>query len=55
MNSKMKGCFTSHTIMHSLIGLGLGFFLAGLVNSLASIWLGLLLIVIGVVWDMMKK
>jgi len=42
-------------MMHSLIGLGLGFLLAAIVPGLANFWLGVLLVVVGVVWDMMRK
>jgi len=55
MNAKMKACFTPHIYMHSLIGFGLGLVLASFFSSLASLWLGLVLIVVGVVWDAMRK
>jgi hypothetical protein len=55
MNGKMKDCFTAHSMMHSLIGLGLGVFLVSLIPGLAMAWLGLVLIVVGIVWDMMRK
>ncbi len=55
MNVNMKDCFTGHTVMHSLVGLGLGFSLASLVPSLANLWLGVVLIVIGVAADKMRK
>jgi hypothetical protein len=45
--SKMMECFTPHALMHSLMGLGLGLFLAALVPGLASI-------ILGVVLDMMR-
>lgn len=54
MNKKMKSCFTPHAMMHSLFGLGLGLFLASLVPGLASLWLGLLVMVVAVVLDMMR-
>lgn len=55
MNKKMQECFTPHAIMHSLIGLGIGLVLVSLFPSLAQLWLGLVLIVVAVIWDMMRK
>jgi len=55
MNEKMKSCFTSHVLMHSLFGLGLGLLLAALFQGLATVWLGILLMVVSVVLDMMRK
>ena len=55
MNAKMKACFTPHVMMHSLIGLGLGLLLAALIPGLASVLIGLIVIVVGVVLDMMRK
>jgi len=55
MTGKMKDCFTTHTVMHSLVGLGLGFLLASLIPTLANLWLGVVLIVVGAAWDMMRK
>jgi len=55
MNKKMKQCFTGHVMMHSLFGLGLGFLLAALFSGLATVWLGLVLMVVAVVLDMMRK
>jgi len=55
MNAKMKSCFTGHVLMHSLFGLGLGLFLAALLPSLAMWWLGLVLMVVAVVLDMVRK
>lgn len=51
----MKECFTPHAIMHSLIGLGLGVLLVSLFPGLAIWWLGVLILVVAVVWDMMRK
>ncbi|HEV2339667.1 MAG TPA: hypothetical protein VGT05_02745 [Patescibacteria group bacterium] len=51
----MKSCFTPHIMMHSLVGLGLGILLVSLIPGLALWWLGLLLIIAGVVWDMTRK
>ncbi|HSX40112.1 MAG TPA: hypothetical protein VLF68_00715 [Candidatus Saccharimonadales bacterium] len=51
----MKSCFTGHVIMHSLFGLGLGIFLTALIPSLSMLWLGLVLMVVAIVFDMMRK
>ncbi|HVO86681.1 MAG TPA: hypothetical protein VMT23_03050 [Candidatus Binatia bacterium] len=51
----MKKCFTPHVLMHSLIGLGLGIFLAALFSGLRHWWLGGVIVVVAVVWDMTKK
>lgn len=55
MNKKMKECFAPHAIMHSLFGLGLGITLVSLMPSLNSLLLGLIIMVVAVVWDMMRK
>lgn len=55
MNEKMKSCFTAHIMMHSLFGLGLGFLLAALFQGLATVWLGLVLMIVAVVLDMFRK
>ncbi len=55
MNDKMKECFKPHAIMHSLFGLGLGLLLASLFPFLASWILGIILMVVSVVWDSMRK
>lgn len=55
MNAKMKSCFTSHVLMHSLFGLGLGLFLVALIPSIANIWYGIILMVVATVFDMMRK
>jgi hypothetical protein len=55
MNGKMKACFTSHVLMHSLFGLGLGLFLAYLLPSLRVVWLGLALMAVALVLDAMRK
>ena len=55
MNAKMKECFTPHVLMHSLFGLGLGILLAAVMESLRAAWLGLLLMVVAVALDMMRK
>lgn len=55
MNAKMKSCFTTHVMMHSLFGLGLGLLLASLFSGLANVWLGLILMGVSVVLDVMRK
>ena len=55
LNKKMKQCFTPHVVMHSLFGLGLGITLVALIPSVGNIWLGVLLMVVAVVLDMMRK
>ncbi len=55
MNAKMKDCFTPHAMMHSLFGLGLGLLLVSLFPGLGMAWLGLVLIVVAIVLDVMRK
>jgi len=55
MSKKMKSCFAPHVLMHSLFGLGLGLIVAALVPGLASLWVGVVLCVVAVVLDMMRK
>lgn len=56
INGKMKDCFTPHVLMHSLFGLGLGLLLAHFWNSLsANVWIGVIVMVVAVVLDMMRK
>ena len=57
MDAKMKSCFTPHSMMHSLVGLGVGLFLAGLIPGLAinGVWLGLVIIVVAVFLDYNRK
>lgn len=55
MNEKMKQCFTTHIYMHSLFGLGLGLIIADLWSDAAKWWAGLVLLVVAVVLDMMRK
>ncbi len=55
LSNKIKECFTPHVMMHSLFGLGLGIVLVNLFPSLGMLWLGILLIVVAVVLDMMRK
>jgi len=51
----MKECFTPHVLMHSLFGLGLGLLLAALIPSLANVWLGVVLVVVALGLDLMRK
>lgn len=55
MSEKVKECFKPHIIMHSLFGLGLGIVLANQFVVFNRLWLGLVLIVVAVVWDMTRK
>lgn len=55
MNAKMKACFAPHVIMHSLLGFGLALVLASFIPALANLWLGLVLMVVAVIADMMRK
>ena len=55
MNKKSKDCFTPHTMMHSLFGLGLGLILVVLIPSLANLWLGVVLCVVAFALDAMRK
>lgn len=55
MDKKMKECFTPHALMHSLAGLGIGLILAALVPSLASVLIGVVVVVIAAALDFMRK
>ncbi len=55
MNEKMKECFAPHVMMHSLFGLGLGILLVALWPGLGLVWLGIVLMVVSIVKDMMRK
>jgi len=55
MNAKIKSCFTPHVLMHSLFGLGLGLLLSALIPSLANVWLGIIIVVVALVLDTMRK
>ncbi len=55
MNKKMSECFKGHVLMHSLFGLGLGLLLASVISGLANVWIGLILMVVAIVLDMMRK
>jgi len=41
--------------MHSLFGLGLGLLLSALIPSLANVWLGIIIVVVALVLDTMRK
>ncbi|MGE5041496.1 MAG: hypothetical protein ACM3IJ_01190 [Candidatus Levyibacteriota bacterium] len=41
--------------MHSLFALGLGFLLTSFVPALSNLWLGLVLMVVAIVMDGMRK
>ncbi len=55
MNAKMKECFTSHVLMHSLFGFGLAIVLIQFVPALNWFWLGVGLMVVATVLDYMRK
>jgi hypothetical protein len=55
MNDKMKDCFSPHTMMHGLFGLGLGLLLAILIPSLQLVWLAVVIMVIAFVADYMRR
>ncbi len=55
MNAKMKECFTPHALMHSLAGFGIALILASFIPGLANLWLGVIILVVGMAWDMMRK
>lgn len=55
MTGKWKECFTPHAMMHSLFGLGLGIVLVSLIPALNVLWLGIVLMVVSVGLDMMRK
>ncbi len=55
MDKKMQECFKPHALMHSLMGLGLGIVLVSLIPSLNMLWLGVVLVVVAMVLDFMRK
>ncbi|MEK7517708.1 MAG: hypothetical protein AAB583_04110 [Patescibacteria group bacterium] len=55
MDAKMKECFTQHAMMHSLFGIGLGIVLVNIVPGLNSLWLGVVIAVVAIVLDKMRK
>ena len=54
MDKMMKECMKPHALAHSLTGFGVALILVALWPSLAQmgLWLGVVLLVVGVVWDM---
>ena len=55
VDKMMKDCFTPHVMMHSLFGLGLGIILVSLIPALNMLWLGVVLVVVAVGLDYMRK
>lgn len=55
MRLNIKDCFTGHSLVHNLMGVGLGFLLVSLIPSLGNLWLGVALVVVAAVADMMRK
>ncbi len=55
MDKKMKECFTPHAMMHSLVGLGLGILAVNFFPALNSVMIGLVVVVVGIVLDYMRK
>ena len=53
----MKECLKPHSLLHSVAGIGLGLFLAGLVPGLAAsgVLLGIILIVVGMGGEFVMK
>jgi len=55
MDKMMKDCFAPHTLMHSAFGLGLGIILVNLVPALNNLLIGVVIVVVALVLDMMRK
>lgn len=55
MNAKIKACFTPHVVYHSLFALGLGILLVSLVPSFGVWWFGVILMLVGITLDTMRK
>ena len=53
--NKIKSCFSPHVLMHSLFGLGLGILLASTISAAANAWLGVVLIIVSITLDSMRK
>ena len=51
----INDCFTPHVLMHSLFGLGLGILAVVIFPGLAIAWLGIVIMVIAIVIDFMRK
>lgn len=54
-NDKMMECFTPHVLMHSVLGLGVGIVLVSVVPALGNIWLGVLVVAVGILLDMVRS
>ncbi len=51
-----KECFKPHVIMHSLLGLGIGFILASFIPALSTstgLWIGIILVIIAIISEFM--
>jgi hypothetical protein len=55
MNKKMQECFKPHIYMHSLFGFGLGLLVATLWTGIQHWWIGVVVMVVAVLWDMSRK
>lgn len=57
MNGMMKECTKPHALAHSVSGAGVGLLVLYFVPSLTAnlLMLGLVLLVVGVVWDYMSQ
>ncbi|MDO8487988.1 MAG: hypothetical protein Q7S31_01605 [bacterium] len=51
----MKECFTPHALMHNLLGVGVGILLVNFVPMLNSVMVGVVVVVVAVVLDYMRK
>jgi hypothetical protein len=51
---KLAQCFTTHAVLHYIVGVGLGLLLVGLLPTLAvnALLTGLVIVVVGVVLEM---
>lgn len=54
MSGKMMQCCEPHVLMHSVLGIGAGIVLVSLIPALGNIWLGVLVLSIGILLDMMR-
>ncbi len=51
MKMDLKRCFTPHALLHNLFGIGIGLILAVLVPSLATLTIGIVVVVVALVAD----
>lgn len=51
----MKECFTPHAMMHNLMGLGIGILLVSVIPSLGVWWIGVIVVIVAMVLDYMRK